>query len=544
MLLDLREMQDGSKLEADICVVGAGVAGVTLTRQLRGQGPTIVLLESGGRDYEEATQDLYAGANVGMPYYPLDEARLRFFGGSTNVWGGRCAALEPIDFERRSWVPHSGWPISRDDLVPYYDRAHRLLGLGPFVYDESLWRELRLKPPPFDSSRLITRFWRFDQMDDRFTLGKCRDLVAAEDVRIVLHANAVRIQATKDATSVSHIVVRTLEGRGATVRARAFVLASGGIENPRLLLASNDIEPAGIGNAHDQVGRYFMEHPHGRAGFLLTDKAYGLWRLFQKRFRPHAEPLAPLVLPSPRLQAECGILNTAITFKLQRPPSRGVKLKKELYFRLKHQINPTRSGRRVWHTYRDVRGWLARYVRPTHARLRNKLGLTGLSAIVRAEQAPNPASRITLSNERDALGIPRARLSWQLTDLDKYTVVVLAEVLSSELERLGIGRMPKSEWLENDSLQWPVDKTLGNHPIGGYHHLGTTRMSAHPNDGVVDTDCRVHGYENLYVAGSSVFTTGGWANPNLTILALTLRLAEHLAKRIRSLEMSTRPAMR
>jgi choline dehydrogenase-like flavoprotein len=544
MLLDLREMPDDSTLEADVCVVGAGVAGVTLTRQLRGQGLTIVLLESGGRDYEEATQDLYAGTNVGMPYYPLDEARLRFFGGSTNVWGGRCAALEPIDFEKRSWVPHSGWPISRDDLVPYYQKAHQLLGLGRFVYDESLWAELRLQPPPFDSSRLITRFWRFDRMDDRFTLGKCRDLEASDDVRIVLHANAVRIQATKDANRITHVGVRTLEGRGATVRARAFVLASGGIENPRLLLASNDVEAAGIGNAHDQVGRCFMEHPHGRAGFLLTDKAYALWRLFQKRFRANAEPLAPLVLPSPKLQAERGILNTAITFKLQRRPSRGVTLNKELYFRLKHQIDPTRSGRRVWHAYRDVRGWLTRYVRPTHAKIRNKLGLTGLSAIVRAEQAPNPASRIALSDEKDALGIPRASLSWQLTDLDKHTVAVLAEVLSSELEHLGIGSMPKSEWLGNDSLQWPVDKTVGNHPIGGYHHLGTTRMSAHPKDGVVDTDCRVHGYDNLYVAGSSVFTTGGWANPNLTILALALRLAEHLAKRVRSLDVSTRPAMR
>jgi len=530
MLLDLREMPDVSLIDdADVCVVGAGVAGVTLTRELHAQGLSVVLLESGGADYEEATQDLYAGANVGMPYYPLDEARLRFFGGSTNVWGGRCAALEPIDFEVRSWVPHSGWPITREDLAPYYERAHRLLGLGPFVYDERLWAELGLTPPPFDSSRLITRFWRFDEMDDRFTLGKCRDLIGAEDIRVVLHANVVRIQATRDANAVVELHVRTLEGRCATVRARAFVLATGGIENPRLLLASDDVESHGIGNRHDQVGRYFMEHPHARAGFLLTDKAYGMWRLFQKRFLRGAEPLAPLVLPSPELQAERRILNTAITFKLQRPPSRGVKLNKQLYFRLKHRIDPTRSGRRVWHSYRDVRGWLARYVRPTHAKLKNKLGRTGLSAIVRAEQAPNRDSRVVLASEKDALGVPRASLCWQLTELDKRSVTVLAEVLSSELERLGIGKMPKSEWLENDSLEWPIDKTVGNHPIGGYHHLGTTRMSADPKEGVVDSDCRVHGYANLYVAGSSVFATGGWANPNLTILALTLRLADHLA---------------
>jgi choline dehydrogenase-like flavoprotein len=241
-----------------------------------------------------------------------------------------------------------------------------------------------------------------------------------------------------------------------------------------------------------------------------------------------------LVLPSPKLQEEAGILNTAITFKLQREPWRGVKLNKALYFRLKHEIDPTRSGRRIWRTYRNVRGWLARYIRPTHARLRHKLGLTGLSVMVRAEQAPNPASRILLSEERDALGVPRANLSWQLTALDKHTVAVLADVLSRELERLGIGRMPKSDWLEADSLQWPLDQTVGNHPIGGYHHMGTTRMSTHRQTGVVDADCKVHGYHNLYIAGSSVFATGGWANPNLTILALALRLADHVVAKLRT----------
>lgn len=534
MLLDLREMPDGVALEADLCIVGAGVAGITLARSLTGRGLTIVLLESGGGDFESATQELYAGPNIGMPYYPLKEARLRFFGGSTTVWGGRCTPLDAIDFETRDWVPHSGWPISLADLMPFYEQAHRTLGLGPFIYDERLWSELRLDPPPFDRDRLETRFWRFDQTDDRFNLSACADLVAAADVRIILHANAVHLQANADAGAVDCIRIKTLEGREGTVAARAFVLASGGIENPRLLLASNDIEAAGIGNSEDQVGRYFMEHPHARAGFVPSRQVYPLWALFQKRFRRQGEPLAPLIVPSRQLQQDAGILNTAITFKLQRDPRRGVALDKALYFRLKHRVDPTRAGRRIWHGYRDLRAWLRRHIRPTHARLRTKAGVVGLSAMVRAEQSPNPQSRIQLSAERDALGMPRASLSWQLTALDKHTVDVLADVLSGELERLGIGRLPKSEWLDGESLQWPVDETVGNHPIGGYHHIGTTRMSAHPKDGVVDANCRVHGYGNLYIAGSSVFPTAGWANPNLTILALVHRLAGHLADHLRT----------
>jgi choline dehydrogenase-like flavoprotein len=534
MLLDLRELPDGVALEADLCVVGAGVAGITLARELSGCGLTIVLLESGGGDFESATQDLYTGPNIGMPYYPLKESRLRFFGGTTTVWGGRCTPLDRIDFEKRDWVPHSGWPISLDDLAPFYEKAHRTLGLDPFIYDERLWGELGVEPPPLDPSWFETRFWRFDETDDRFNLSSCNDLVTAPDVRIVLHANAVHIQANADANAVDQIRIKTLEGREGTVTARRFVLASGGIENPRLLLASNDVEVRGIGNSSDQVGRYFMEHPHGRVGFVPSRKVYPLWAMFQKRFRRNGEPLTPLIVPSRKLQQESGILNTALTFKLQRDPQKGVALDKAIYFRLKHRVDPTRAGRRIWRGYRDVRAWLRRHIRPSHARLRVRTGIVGLSAMVRAEQSPNPDSRIQLSAERDALGVHRASLNWQMSALDKHTVRVLADVLSGELERFGIGRLPRSDWIDRESLQWPVDETVGNHPIGGYHHIGTTRMSGLQQDGVVDAHCCVHGYHNLYIAGSSVFPTAGWANPNLTIVALVHRLAGHLAESLRT----------
>jgi choline dehydrogenase-like flavoprotein len=354
--------------------------------------------------------------------------------------------------------------------------------------------------------------------------------VKAPDVKIVLHANAVHIQANANADAVERIRIKTLEGHEGNVAAQAFTLAVGGIENPRLLLASNDIETCGIGNSNDQVGRYFMGHPHARAGFVRSRRAYPFWALFQKRHRHEGEPLASLIVPSRKLQQEAGILNTAITFKLQRNPQRGSALGKKLYFTLKHRIDPTRGGRRIWHGYRDFRTWLHRHIRPPAAWLRAKTGIVGLSAMVRAEQSPNPDSRILLSADRDALGVPRASLCWQLTALDKHTVSVLTDVLGSELERLGAGRLPRSEWLDSESLQWPVDETVSNHPIGGYHHMGTTRMSRDPKTGVVDAHCRVHGYHNLYIAGSSVFPTAGWANPNLTILALVHRLAEHLTK--------------
>ena len=199
-----------------------------------------------------------------------------------------------------------------------------------------------------------------------------------------------------------------------------------------------------------------------------------------------------------------------------------------IYRDLKHKLPPDESRRRLWHTYRAVRSWSQRTIKPGLSRLRARLGLRKLYVMVRAEQAPNPASRVQLTDQKDALGVPRAALNWQLSAQDKQTVAALCEICDHEFKRLNLGRMRAAAWLSDPSPEWPVDDTVSKHPIAGYHHMGTTRMSAAPASGVVDANCRVHGYGNLYIAGSSVFTTAGWANPTLTIVALALRLADHL----------------
>ncbi len=527
MLLDLRTAGDGLSIDADVCVVGGGAAGISLTRRLRKAGRRVCLLESGGLDYEADTQALYEGPNVGMTYYDLVDARLRFFGGTTNIWGGRCTPLEPVDFERRDWIPHSGWPVGTEALAPYYREAHDALELGDYAYGDSLWEALEATPPAFDPDALITRFWRFDRLKERFSASRCEDLFRDPDVTVVLHANVTHLQAAANARALQHLVVETLEGRRLEVRGRFYVLACGGIENPRLLLSARDVEKHGIGNGHDLVGRFFMEHQHGRAAQVLTQNPFDLWHLFRKRAGVGGAPVAPVLLPSPTLQAREGILNSALTFKLQRDPSQGLLLNDRVYRRLKHQLPPDRTRRRMWHAYRDVRGWVQRNLKPHIERLRRQ-GARNLYAMVRGEQSPNPDSRVSLSQDRDALGVPRASIDWRLSEVDKRTISVLAETLDTELRRLGQGSAEKSAWLAEPGAAWPVDPTVGKHPIGGYHHMGTTRMGSTPATGVVDADCRVHGYHNLYVAGSSVFPTGGWANPTLTILALAYRLADHL----------------
>ncbi len=541
MLIDFAEADIGQELNAEICIVGAGAAGLTLARGLVAQGLEICLLESGGFDHDPVTQSLGVGENVGMPYYDLEQSRLRFFGGTTAIWGGRCAPLDSIDFAKRTWVTHSGWPINRDDLADGYQAAHQDLEIGPFEYGEPLWRSLDGEPPAFDHNRFVMPFWRFDDVRERFSARRAQDILEHPKVSALIHANAIHLQAAANAASLDHILVASLGGRRTKIRAEHYILACGGIENARLLLAARDVESTGIGNRYDQVGRFFMEHAHGRLGRLEGGRAFELWNRFRKRFPRSADnsgagkikvvPVAPVLAPAPKLQHDLGILNTALTFKLQGDPRRGVPAVQRMYQGLKHQLAPNRTNRHLWHGYRNLAAWYQQRLEHRVNRALTALSDRRLHLMIRAEQAPNPASRVRLSNTKDALGLPRADLDWRFAEQDKHTLRQLAETLDAEFVRLGIGRLTPEPWLYESSPNWPLDATVGAHPIGGYHHMGTTRMSDDPKTGVVDRNCAVHGYQNLYIAGSSVFATGGWANPTLTILALAHRLKEHLVSR-------------
>jgi choline dehydrogenase-like flavoprotein len=528
MLIDLEKSTNDVLLEAEVCIVGAGAAGVALARDLMKAGRDVCLLEGGGMDYEEKTQTLFEGENVGMEYYDLDHSRLRFFGGTTNIWGGRSVPLDPIDFEKRDWVPHSGWPITLDDLQKYYRIAHDSLELGDYDYEPGIWGKLGLSPIDFNPEEITTRFWRFDDLAERFNSRRSDDLINAENVRIVLHANTTGLHATENASGITHLNAQTMQGRKLQVKASHFVLACGAIENARLLLASNSVEANGIGNEYDQLGRYFMEHPHGRVAHIETKDPASFWALYRKRYPESGVPVAPALVMPPSLQQRLGVLNSAATFKLQKDPSDGATLSKRTYLNIKHSLSPTKSGRRLWQTWRGSQDWLQRHVSMPLLRFGVKVNRMGLYLMARAEQAPNPDSRVRLSADKDALGCQRADLDWRLSALDKETMLQFGKTLEREFDRLGLGKVTTYEWLEDGTPDWPVDASVGNHPIGGYHHMGTTRMSTSARNGIVDANCTVHGYHNLHIAGSSVFTTGGWANPTLTLLALTHRLGDHL----------------
>ena len=521
-MIDLAQSSGPLDLEGEVCIIGAGAAGISLTRRLLELGHTVVLLESGGLDYEPATAALNAGDNAGEDYYDLEDSRLRFFGGTTAIWGGRCAELDPIDLERRDYVPHSGWPIGWDELERWYAEARPHFGLPTGRPEPDSLRAAGVKLPSF--AELETPLWTFDRRFNRFAWESCADLEADPKCQVAIHATVTAIVA--EGRGIGRVEARSLGAGRLTVRAKAFVLAAGGIETPRLLLASD------LGNGHDQVGRYFMEHPHARGGRIVKGAAWPLLKAFGRRHRIAGQDLAALISPSEALQRREGILNTSLTIVARQPQGRRQFIGMKAYSGLKHSMAPTKRGRALWMATKKAAGWAQRHVDPARPWLLHKLGNLEIALLVRGEQAPNPESRVTLGGERDPTGVPRVKLDWRLLPIDVRSVAMLVETLGRELERLGLGRVEPADWLAGG--RWQTDPLISSHPIGGYHHMGTTRMGSDPRTSVTDSDGRVHGLGNLWVAGSSLFPTGGWANPTLTIVALALRSAETISRELKA----------
>ncbi len=541
MLEDFNTCRDSISIQTGVCIVGAGAAGITLARQLMATGVDVCLLESGGNDYENTVQDMAAGHSVGYPYYPLADSRLRFFGGTTSIWGGRVAQLDRIDFDRRDWVTNSGWPFEKSAIAPYYARAQRQLDVAEIYGSDNMVAQLGYQSDPFDAQVLRPAFWQFDEHSERFTLRRCTDLVSAPNVKIMLHATVVHIQVNGAGTAIDEVAIANLHGGRAKISAKAYVLAAGGLENPRLLLSSSDIHHRGIGNTYDLVGRFFMEHPRARGAHVRSDNIAQLLDMFPRLQRHAGHRYAALLRGSEALQAREGLLNTSLSLSVRQHADDRPVLHKRVYRTLKERLPPNRLGRSLWLLVRQgsVRareqfGPLLRW----NSVNRNR---NNVYVVVRAEQAPNPDSRVTLARETDALGTPRLALDWRFSEIDKRTVSTLMSVFDRELKRCNLGRLDVSPWLADGGPDWETDPLISNHPIGGYHHMGTTRMASSPRQGVVDTDCRVHGIGNLYVAGSSVFPTGGWANPTLTILALALKLSDKLQTIVDRSAMSTSP---
>jgi len=531
MLIDARTVPDGSELTFDLVVVGAGPAGIAMADRLRDAGLRICLLEGGGRHPDLATQRLYRGENVGHPYYPLDACRFRLFGGGSNRWGGWCRPLEPEDFAGDG-TPANRWPIAHTDLEPYYPDAATLFALPTGGFDLETWAGRMPPALPFDGRTFQNSVFLYSP-ELNFADAYAARIERSPHVSTFIRANVTDLLLDDAGTRLSGVQVRTLAGTGFTVTARATVLAAGGIENARLLLAARGRRPAGLGNEHDLVGRHFMEHLHVAAGHLLLAAPRPRADFYRKAVYGDLR-VRGVITPTAEARARHGLLGASIAIE---DPSYAygtpfLGWRPELTFGPIRAYRGARHGRGMraaeWLKGTSERAWnLTRKLRTGRASraVRAQAGVSPgnlRSLYFRTEQAPSPASRVTLSDRhRDALGVPLTRLDWRVAPADETSVTGWLGHLDAELRTHGLGGviMPGEGWQDG--------------VIGGPHHMGTTRMSDDPRHGVVDADCRVHSVEGLYVAGSSVFTTGGYANPTFTLVALALRLADHLAGELR-----------
>jgi len=514
MFVDALAVPDGLQIEADVCIVGAGAAGITIARELRAAWSLrTVLVESGRFTPDPATQSLYAGTIDGRQYFPLDSARTRQFGGTTNEWAGECRPLDALDFEQRDWVPESGWPWGLATLLPFYEKAQSVCQLGPFAYTVADWEQQGVRPIAVHGERIRTYAFHYSP-PTRFGELYRTDLARATNIVVYLGANAVDLDTATPPYQVSAVRVACLSGSRFRVKARVFVLAAGGIENARLLLLANSVEHAGLGNSRGQVGRYFMEHLYLDRAATILAREENISDFYTSGHWSGGQRVRGILGLSPDVQRQEKLTN---------------------YCAVLDEAPPRRTGR-LWRSFLSaLRRGPVRVRAPSHLRalmdVAARINPAGRKPSVRRylvknvlEQAPNPESRIVLGSDRDQLGCPRVVLRWRLTAIDKRTAHRAHQILGEDLARAGVGSLRSA--LGKDSDPWP--STLR----GARHHIGTTRMHADPHRGVVDADCRVHGIANLYIAGSSVFPTSGSANPTLTIVALALRLAEHVRHRL------------
>lgn len=518
--------------------------------RLLSKGYSVLIVESGGVVETDSSRDLNKGsADPPGSHEPLQENRRRQWGGASAVWGGRCIPFDELDFAERSWVDHSGWPFGRSELDRYYIDAMRLCEAGRMDFDAHT--ALPSAPeflPGLDGDGLVT--YALERWSSPTHFGKrYRKLLASSSsTLIILNATCTHIQLSPSGEDVAHIRVENPIGECREVSARFYVIAAGGLENARLLLASRDVSPNGIGNHSDCLGRFYQTHLFGcHARLVLADGAPRAHVAFDRD--EDGVYCRRRVWFEPPTQEAAQMLNTV--FFPTRPPLGATGHRSALFsgvYLAKTLIAAARRPATAMSFLRSERDALLSHgavffrelPRAVPELLRVVLGRFGgsrrLPAVLppdgersyylqfQAEQTPNPAARLVLSTECDAFGMPRLVVAPRVTAEDVDSVLKAHRMLDRRLRKTGLGML---EYDEGELYASVVRSTRQVNSAA--HHLGTTRMSTNPTHGVVNPNCKVHGVSNLYAVGGSVFPTSGHANPTLTVVALALRLADHLA---------------
>jgi choline dehydrogenase-like flavoprotein len=549
--VSLVERQADAADVVDVVVIGAGPAGIALSLRTAAAGLRTVLVESGGQRRQDFPQSL-----ADTPHYdparhaPMTDATRRQVGGASVIWGGRIVPYDPIDFDHRGHIPGSDWPVTYDEVRPYFARASRLCYSGEPIFSSHEIPALRgetLVPGLPDADVLTTSLERWS-LPTNFGREYRKELLSSPRLRLMTGVTAVEIVTAEDGRSVRFIRGRRADGSEVVLQGRCYVLACGGLETTRLLMASDRHHRAGIGNHSDKLGRFYMGHISGKIATVhfTTDPRrtlYGYSRDREGVYLRHRFSISREAQHRERLTNVVGWLaNPPIA-----DPSHGSGVLSFAYLALSSPLfgryfvadairkaNVGTAGRSS--TWRHVLNMVldapatAAFI-PTFAVRRFMLHRRVPGFFVRSrsnryplhyhgEQVPNPSSRVTLAKDTDALGLRRLVIDLQFSEQDVDGVLRSHEMWDSHLRQHRCGH-----------LEYTVDDrsaAVWEQATDGFHQAGTTRMSRRPEDGVVDPSLRVHGISNLYVASGSVLPTSSQANTTFMIVVFALRLADHL----------------
>jgi choline dehydrogenase-like flavoprotein len=482
MLIDLNLVTDKSKLKSyDICICGSGPAGITVARTLAAKGKTVALLEGGSIAYTEESQQLYEGKSIGInDWDAVKNCRLRFFGGTSNHWSGLCSFFDETDFDVRS-DGVSGWPISKAEAYKHFDAAKEVLDLPKDAF---------LNPPKWPGSN-FKPFVNAMSPPTRFNVKYQDELKKSDRIDLFINANLTNIQLHDNLQTIKHLEVNNNKKHKFLFTAKHFVLAMGTIENARMLLASNKQIKQGVGNQNDMVGRCYMEHFNIGYGRFTAEDAT-VWKNGKITLNPSAALIKKTKIGN-------AVISFDPSFKVVSY-GRTRALKQALRNLICKSENATELSRKLVDFNCEGDGFITSMV----------------------EQSPNPDSRVILDKAQDIFGVPKVILNWQFNKHDLHTIRTVGLEAAKEMARMGVARVQLADYILDEKL--PL-KDIGHH----CHQMGTTRMSADPKHGVVNENLQVHGISNLFVAGSSVFPTGGGCNPTFTLTMLALRLGEHIA---------------
>ncbi len=521
MFIRSREVPPNTEISVAVCVVGSGPAGLGLCLELDNFSGRVALVESGGFEPSADAQDLARAENVGLPFLAPDISRCRFFGGTSARWAGFCRPLDADDFMTREWLPNSGWPFAASELAPHYDRAAAICQVEDVEWNPQDWfQDVRATSalPPVGSAFFAANIFR---SPNRYFGTSYRAHFERARTEVYTGATVVEIETDDRASRVERVCVEGPGGNRFWIRAKWFVLATGGIENARLLLTANRVQSAGLGNGNDLVGRYLMNHPQvAGAWFALKNPNPQLTTTSQRTI-----PAAQRITASPATMQREGIAKFSAYLlpaaqSQVHPWAKGAAftaLTSLMGINQKSALVPNRAAL-MGALLSDVPGLVGDLATRLIGRVQ---GRRILCVLAECEQVPNRESRVRLTAERDRFGLQKASIDWHLTALDKRTIRRGIVALQNHMEAAEVAETVYDPWVLNDDLStFPGEDWA--------HHAGTTRMHDSPKQGVVDRHGRVHGVENLYVAGCSVFPTEGMAPPTLTIIALACRLGAHI----------------